>query len=120
MDATAYFHVISKDTGFDPLIQHLKAKGVFAGRVKSVAEIPLVKASTAKSPTERLLVALSWLQQTKASKPRTVKTLSSSIGSLFQKQLSAEDVASVVEALAAQGHISVAGTKVTYPTHGAG
>src|SRR5688572_26527427 len=52
-DSTAYFHIISKDTGFDPLIQHLKSKGVFAGRVKSIAEIPLVKVASAKSPSER-------------------------------------------------------------------
>jgi hypothetical protein len=119
-DGSAFFHIISKDTGFDPLVQHLKLKGVFAGRVKSVAEIPLVKVSTAKSPSERLHVARSWLQQTKASKPRTVKTLSSSIASLFQKQLSTEEVASIVEALATQGHLSVAGTKVSYFAHGAG
>lgn len=25
-DPTAYFHIISKDAGFDPLIQHLRAK----------------------------------------------------------------------------------------------
>ena len=119
-DSTAYFHIISKDTGFDPLIQHLKSKGVFAGRVKSIAEIPLVKVASAKSFSERFGVALSWLQQTKASKPRTVKTLSSALSSLFQKQLSAEDVASIIAELAKRGHLAVAGTKVTYAGQGAG
>lgn len=119
-DPTAYFHIISKDTGFDPLIQHLKSKGIFAGRVKSIAEIPLVKVASAKSPSERLGVALSWLQQTKASKPRTVKTLSSALSSLFQKQLSTEDVASIIAELAKRGHLSVVGTKVTYAPQGAG
>lgn len=117
-DATAYFHIISRDTGFDPLIQHLKSKSVFAWRVKSIAEIPLVESSTTKPLPDRLHIALSWLQRMKASKPRTLKTLSSSINSLFQKQLSTEEVASVVEGLASQGHLLVAGTKVTYPNHG--
>jgi PIN domain len=115
-DATPYFHIISNDSGFDPLIQHLKSQGVFARRVKSIAEIPLVRATTAKSPAERLAVALDWLQQTKASKPRTVKTLSSSIGSLFQKQLSVEEVIAIVQQLCKHGHLSVVGTKVTYHT----
>ena len=119
-DPTAYFHIVSKDTGFDPLIQHLKSKGVFAGRVKSVTDIPLVKAATAKSPAERLHVALSWLQQTKASKPRTVKTLSSSIGNLFLKRLSTEEVAAIIDGLAKQSHLSITGTKVTYADQGAG
>ena len=28
----AFFHIISKDTGFDPLIQHLKDNKIFCGR----------------------------------------------------------------------------------------
>ena len=49
-DPTAYFHIISKDTGFDPLIRHLKSQKIFAGRVGAIADIPLVKTSNSKSP----------------------------------------------------------------------
>ena len=114
LDAAAYFHIVSKDTGFDPLIQHLKSKKVFAGRVKAIEDIPLVKASNSKSPAERLQVVLAKLLQLKASKPRAVKTLSSTIASLFQKQLSEEDVAALVRELASDGYLSISGTKVTY------
>jgi len=31
-DPTAYFHIISRDTGFDPLITHLKAQKILAAR----------------------------------------------------------------------------------------
>jgi hypothetical protein len=119
-DPTAYFHIISKDKGFGPLIQHLKTRGVFVGRVETLAEIPLVKVATAKAPGERVQVALNWLQQSKSPKPRSLKTLTSSIGRLFQQQLSAEDVAVIIGALAKQGHLSVAGTKVTYISDSAG
>ena len=47
-DPTAYFHIISKDTGFDPLIQHLKTKKIFAARSRDVSEIPLVKVANTK------------------------------------------------------------------------
>jgi hypothetical protein len=113
-DPTAYFHIISKDTGFDPLVQHLKTKKVFAGRVKAIADIPLIKASNSKSPAERLEVVLAKLLQLKASKPRTVATLSSTIASLFQKQLPEQEVAALVQALADQGHLAIADTKVMY------
>ncbi len=113
-DASGYFHIVSKDSGFDPLIQHLKSKKVFAGRVKAIADIPLLKASHCKSPAERLPVVLAKLQQLKAAKPRTVKTLSSTIGSLFHKQLAEEDVAVLVQELASQGYLSISGSKVTY------
>jgi hypothetical protein len=111
-EPTAFFHIMSKDTGFDPLINHLKSKEIFSDRVKSISDIPLIKASAAKTPAERIDVVLAWLD--KATKPRTVKTLSSAIASLFQKQLSEEEIDAIVQALAAQGRITLAGTRVTH------
>lgn len=105
---------MSKDRGFDPLIQHLKSRKIFAGRVSAISDIPLIKASNTKSPSERLEVTLAKLQQLKASKPRTVATLSSSIASLFQKQLSEAEVAGLVHQLISKQYLSVTGTKVSY------
>src|SRR5690242_21060980 len=59
----------SKDRGFDPLIQHLRSKKILAGRVRTIADIPVVKASNSKSPQERITVILAKLQQLKAAKP---------------------------------------------------
>ena len=39
-DPTGLYHIISKDTGFDPLLQHLKAKGVACGRSVSIEAMP--------------------------------------------------------------------------------
>ncbi len=119
-DPTAYFHIVSRDTGFAPLVQHLKSKGVFAGRVNSVADIPMIKAATAKSPIERLHVAVTWLNEPKTPKPRTVKTLSNSLDALFRKQLSPDEITAIIDALAEHGHISVVGTKVIYAVQNAG
>lgn len=113
-DPTAYFHIVSKDAGFDPLVQHLKARKIFAARSNDVADIPLVKAATTKSPQDRLDLVVARLQQLAASKPRTLKALSSTIGSLFQKQLAEEEVASMVSELQSRSLIAVAGTKVSY------
>jgi PIN domain-containing protein len=114
VEPSAYFHIVSKDAGFDPLIHHLKGKKVLIDRVTAIREIPIVKAAACKSPEERLQIVVDKLAQSKATKPRTLKTLSSSIASLFQKQLSDDEVAAVVEGLGKQGIISVAGTKITY------
>ncbi len=110
----AYFHIISKDTGFDPLIAHLKEKKIYAARSKDVTDIPIVKASNAKSPSERQGSILAKLRQLGASKPRTVKTLSSTINSIFQKSLPDGDIAALIEGLKQKGFISVTGTKVSY------
>ena len=53
-DPNAFFHIVSKDAGFDPLIAHLKSKKILAGRVKGVEDIPLVKSATAKTPEDRI------------------------------------------------------------------
>lgn len=118
-EPSAYFHIISKDTGFDPLIQHLRSKKILAGRVETIADIPIVKAAAAKSPHERMVLIVDRLQQLKTSKPGTVKTLSSTIASLFQNA-SEQEVALLVQRLAKQGYLKVAGAKVTYasPTNG--
>lgn len=113
-EPTAYFHIISKDTGFDPLIQHLRSKKIFAGRVETVADIPSVKLSNCKSPQERTELILAKLRQLNGAKPKTVETLRSTIASLFQNQLAEAEVGSLVKNLVKQGYLQVAGPKVTY------
>jgi hypothetical protein len=110
----AYFHIISKDTGFDPLVAHLKTKKIFAARSKDVSEIPMVKTSNAKTPTDRLAAVLANLRQRGASKPRTVNTLSSTINALFQRSLSEAELTSLLESLKQQGVISISGARVSY------
>ena len=110
----AYFHIISKDSGFDPLILHLKEKKILAARSKDVADIPLIRTSSAKSPSERQAAILDKLRQLGTSKPRTVKTLTSTISAFFQKSLPDKEVAALIEGLRQQGHISIATTKVSY------
>lgn len=113
-DPSAFFHVITKDTGFDPLIQHLKDKKVLAARSKSVAEIPFFRASNARPLEEKVSVVVTKLQQLGSSKPRTVKTFSSTIASLFQKQLADEEIAAIVADFEAKGWAAVTDSKVTF------
>ena len=91
-DPTAFFHVVSKDTGFDPLIQHLKGRKIFAARSVDVSEIPLVKVANTRTPAEKLAVVINNLQQRGASMPRTLKTLTSTVSAIFQKQLSEQEL----------------------------
>ena len=110
----AFFIIVSKDTGFDPLIQHLKTRKILAGRSKSVVDIPIVKAASSKSPSERIEIIVADLKRRGSAKPRTVKTLSSTIQAIFQKQLSDEDVTGLVNGLNKKGIVKISGTKVAY------
>jgi hypothetical protein len=114
VDPTAYFHIVSKNAGFDPLIQHLKTKKILVGRVKEIGDILPVRLVRAKSSEQRVQFVIDKLAQQKIAKPGTIKTLANSITALFHKQLREDEVAAVIEVLLKQGVISVAGTKVTY------
>lgn len=45
-DPEASFSIISRDTGFDPLIKHLKTRDVECKRSASIADIPHIKSAT--------------------------------------------------------------------------
>ena len=49
----AYFHIVSKDKGFDPLIKHLKEQKVLCCRSSSVLEIPWIKSAGKQDPKQR-------------------------------------------------------------------
>ena len=110
----AYFHIISRDAGFDPLITHLKSRKIFACRSKDIGDMPIVKAANSNSPSEKLAVVVGNLKQRGSSKPRTVKTLSSTVSSLFQKALAEDELSSLLNLLEKQGIVTITGTKVAY------
>ena len=86
-DPNSYFHVISKDTGFDPLIKHLKKKNIFAQREKNLAEIPLLRISNTTSTEEKIDAIIKYLAARGHARPRKVKTLSNTINAIFMKTL---------------------------------
>lgn len=117
-DPDCYFHVISKDTGFDPLIKHLKTKRIYAQREKDISEIPLLKISNSKSMAERIDAIVDFLTVRGAAKPRAVKTLSNSINSLFMKKLEEDELGKIMDELIRQKIVVTNGSKVTYQLPG--
>lgn len=117
-DAEAFFHIISKDAGFDPLITHLKSRKILARRSKEIEEIPILKAASpakaAAKPEDKIEMVLTNLRQRGEAKPRSIKTLSSTIKSLFSMQLDDTALTTLLNALKANGYIEVSGTRVDY------
>lgn len=113
-DSSAYFHVISKDTGFDPLISHLKGQRISAARSPSISEIPYFKAKTTSVPNNQIETAIADLTRRKDSKPRTEKTLLSTLHALFKKELSESQLSNLLQALCARGIVTLEGAKVSY------
>lgn len=113
-DPSAFFHVISKDAGFDPLIKHLKAKGLLVHRSTSVSSIPYFKPALPSSSDEQVEMVVAHLGKLNAAKPRTENTLLNTLHALFRMELSDEQLSTLFAMLRERGIVKVDGTKVSY------
>ena len=113
-DPNGYFHIISKDTGFDPLIRHLKANKVQITRRKDLAEIPVLRISNATNVDEKIAAVTKNLAGRGQSRPRKVKTLANTINSLFTKKLHENELMSLIKELQRRKYIIINQDKVSY------
>ncbi|HMM44772.1 MAG TPA: PIN domain-containing protein [Candidatus Macondimonas sp.] len=113
-DPEGYFHIISKDTGFDPLIRYARGRRIAVQRSVAIAEIPLLKRLSAKNEPERLHLLVQNLTAHGNARPRKVTTLANSINHLFRKSLSELEIAGLIAALQQAGHINIDGESVHY------
>jgi hypothetical protein len=103
----ASFCVISRDGGFDPLIDYLRSKQIDVRRSASLdALLP--------PPDETLAVVIDRLRSMGPARPRRTKTLASTINAVFGKKLDERAIQALIEALAGRRVISVKEGKVTY------
>jgi len=113
-DPNSFFHIISKDTGFDPLINHLKSNNILAQREIEITEIPSLKLTHAISVNERADSIIHHLISRGNAKPRTAKSLINTIISLFSKTLNEKELNEVLNELLKRKAIAKSGEKVTY------
>jgi len=113
-DPNAYFHIISRDTGFDTLIKYLKARGIKIQRECDLAEIPVVRMSAATSTDDMVAAIVKNLAGRGQSRPRKVKTLSNTINSLFTEKLSEQQLDAIIEDLEQRKYIRVNTGNVSY------
>lgn len=110
-----FFHVISKDKGFDPLIKHLKTQKIFAARSVTIADIPILKAPLPESvKPDKLGSVIEKLKSQKAAKPRTLKTLGSTIKSYLANQLEGDELEQIIGTLTTRGIVRISEGKVAY------
>lgn len=114
VEPTAMFYIVSKDTGFDPLIQHLVANRVAAARVTDIADIQTVEAESSSSNDLPFQRAREWLVTTKATLPRTKKTLASTLLSVLKDDTPIARIPAIIQLLADEGYLSIDGSKVSY------
>jgi len=162
----ASFSIISKDTGFDPLVKHLKLKHIECKRSATIADIPHVKSAAVTQASQPPATATATATRPAVAKqtpkvaaakpvakpvtprvavpkpaskpaakppadsarmtqvlenlgkrqglPATLKTLRTTIASLFKPALADSELDALVAEMKRRGKIVVTGTKVAY------
>jgi hypothetical protein len=133
-DPTGFFHIISKDTGFDPLVQHLKTRNVFSARSASIEGMPCFRTTPAASlapppsppepatpsppnttPFDELCAkVIAHLRNMKHAKPAKQATLHSTIRTKLGKDVPASTADMICSELVKRGHLKLNGAKVLY------
>lgn len=113
-NSDASYHIISKDTGFDPLVRTLNAKGIDVQRSKEIADIPLLRVPSTASSAQKIDRIVRVLKSRNTGRPRKVRTLKNTINSLFSKSLPDTELAELVRVLAERGNITIDGENVSY------
>ena len=133
-DPTGFFHIISGDKGFDPLIEHIKGRKIFAARSELIEGMPCFHVPEAPAPAPakakgkpatagKAVDALmeSWIETVLNdliargdSRPVRMKTLVSTIHSRIGKDRSQQEAESVRDALVARKMIVLNGVKFSY------
>ena len=93
-DPEGYFHIVSKDKGFDALIGHLNDNGALARRHASFSELPVLMNSE-----ERVSLVSRQLKENTSGRPKRRKALESRIEAVFGRVLSPAEVQDTVQGL---------------------
>ena len=113
-DPEAYFHIVSNDTGFDPLLRHLKDRNILAQRESALEEIPFLQPAFAADIDDMIHTIVKNLLLRGASKPRKLKTLASTIQSLFPNRLAEGEVQRLIAHMQKRKLIIVENDSVSY------
>jgi len=112
------FIVISKDTGFDPLIRHLKASKIKVTRSASNQSTQPTKPSAGTHSSQALdayfSATLKHLHKAGKAKPAKRESLATALTSAFQKKLPAATINHLIDLLFARNLVSECNGKLLY------
>jgi hypothetical protein len=116
-DPTAHFHIVSKDTDFEPVIEHLRSRHVQIRRHKDFSTLSFAAPSKAPGATDQndavkaeesaLEKVLKNLRRNSSNRPTKKKKLLSHLKSHLGKKATEEDAERVLGQLIQQKHIEV-------------
>lgn len=104
--------ILSKDSGFDPLVRHLKKHDFNCRRINSLIELKPQTTVAADMNYQRVIELLTKIE--KKSRPRRRSTLSQHISAMFQKKLAQEEVERLLDLLFVEKKVTEANQTISY------
>lgn len=120
-DPTGYFHIISKDTGFDPLVKHLRTghePKLRVHRLDDILKIPLVRAQNVTSLEERISLVVTNFERRCKSLPKKEENLLKTVNAVFSGQLLDSEVSQIVHDMKSRSLLRVENGVVLYSLNG--
>jgi hypothetical protein len=115
-DPTAYFHVISKDKGYEPLIDHLRSRHIRVRRHDDIStltfshrpkEAPPGKITEPAGTDDLLKQVVERLRKNVANRPKKTATLLSHLKSLLGKNATEAAASDLLKRLQKAGHLTI-------------
>ena len=108
-DPSGCFHIVSKDTGFEPLVEHLRSRHIDAHRHNDFTSLTFSgPAKPPSAPPEDLLTrVLGHLRKNANNRPKRKKTLVSHLLAVSGKTATEADVMNLIEGLRQAGHLTI-------------
>jgi len=103
--------VLSRDTGFDPLVRYLTGKGFRCQRISSLAELEPSCGDTAESGYQRLVECLAKAEK---NRPRTRAKLANHVSAMFHKKLPDREVKRLIDLLFKEGKVTETDSVLSY------
>lgn len=113
-DSKSNFYIISKDTGFDPLICHLTDKKIKIFRVESISNLGFLKNKPIFSIKDNIDIAIGGLKQKAIGRPKNERSMINYLDSLFKRKLTNEELILIVKELQKTNKIKIDNSTISY------
>jgi hypothetical protein len=107
----ALYFVLSKDSGYDPLLCYLKKKNYHCYRIRDIEEIKVISLQVANEKYELVLEVLRRMEK---NKPKKMESLLRSLSLRMKTKISEDETAGIVERLIKEEKISETDGKLSY------
>jgi len=108
------FAIVSHDTGFDSLIAFLNAEKLSVARFTSIEDAVRMKNPSQNLPADHVDKVIANLSRRNGSKPKSPKTLRSTVQAMFNKTLSETQLDQLESRLIRRGVLKIEGSQVIY------